>query len=168
MTKTILYLLFLSVFPLCSYAQQTAPKCHPEKSHEFDFWVGHWQVTSNGKVAGYNRIEPIMDGCMIQENWEGTQGNKGTSLNFYNPKEQRWEQFWVWRYGVPMHLKGHFRDGKMVLQGEHEGQNGKEVHRVTWTPNADGTVRQHWQKSTPNQTTWQTLFDGLYTKVESK
>ena len=34
--------------------------------------------------------------------------------------------------------------------------------RITWTPNADGSVRQHWETSTDDGKTWKTSFDGLY------
>ncbi len=33
---------------------------------------------------------------------------------------------------------------------------------ITWTPNADGSVRQHWETSEDGKT-WKTAFDGLYT-----
>lgn len=34
------------------------------------------------------------------------------------------------------------------------------TERITWTPNADGTVRQHWEQSTDGGKTWTTAFDG--------
>jgi hypothetical protein len=37
--------------------------------------------------------------------------------------------------------------------------------RVTWTPNADGSVRQLWEKSADGGATWTTAFDGLYTRA---
>lgn len=160
--------LFTLAFGLCVFGQQPPQKCHPEKSHDFDFWIGKWEVTSNGQLAGHNEIVPIMDGCAIQENWVGAAGGVGTSLNYYNPRTKQWEQFWLWRYGVPMQFKGNLEDGKMVLRSEVQTQNGKEKHRIIYTPNADGTVRQLWEKTPVDKEAWQTLFDGLYTKIASK
>lgn len=37
------------------------------------------------------------------------------------------------------------------------------LHRITWTPNADGSVRQQW-KSADSAGKWSTLFDGKYTR----
>jgi len=34
--------------------------------------------------------------------------------------------------------------------------------RITFTPRADGTVRQFWQASRDGGTTWTTSFDGIY------
>ena len=52
----------------------------------------------------------------------------------------------------------------MVLEGETRAENGQVTkHRITWTPNANGTVRQHWE-STDAKGEWSTAFDGLYTR----
>lgn len=166
MKPTFLMMMVCS-FCFVAFGQQAPPNCHPEKSHQFDFWIGHWEVTANGQIAGQNRIEPILNGCALQENWVGAQGSMGTSLNFYNPTEDQWEQFWIYRQGIPMHFKGHFVDGKMVLKAERDGQQGKEIHRIVWTPNKDGSVRQVWEKRATNNDQWQTLFDGHYRKIES-
>ena len=41
---------------------QSPAKCSDEKSHQFDFWIGEWEVYSGEQLAGHNRIEPILDG----------------------------------------------------------------------------------------------------------
>jgi len=35
--------------------------------------------------------------------------------------------------------------------------------RITWTPRADGTVRQLWETSADGKT-WSAIFDGLYSR----
>ena len=59
------------------------PGCKDSAARQFDFWVGHWRVTEHGKPAGENRIERILDGCALLENWTGAQGGAGKSLNFF-------------------------------------------------------------------------------------
>jgi hypothetical protein len=52
----------------------------------------------------------------------------------------------------------------MVLEGETHDENGVVTkHRMSWTPNADGSVRQHWESTGANGE-WTTAFDGLYTR----
>lgn len=54
--------------------------------HSFDFWVGNWSLKwtdANGKEGkGQNIIETILDGKVIQENFEAIEGQltgyKGT------------------------------------------------------------------------------------------
>lgn len=139
-----------------SLAPAAAEEPCPPEARQFDFWVGEWDVHAAGALAGRNRIEPILDGCVLQETWSGARGSAGSSLNFYNPEEQAWEQFWVWKNGTTLHLTGGLVRGAMVL--------GNETNRITWTPNADGTVRQHWQVRESPEAAWTDAFDGLYRK----
>ena len=139
--------------------------CADKKSHQFDFWIGEWNVTADGKSVGTNSIQPILDGCVLQETWSGAQGSAGSSFNFYNPQTGKWHQFWVWRNGTTLDLSGEYTEGKMVLTGDAKSQDGKpRKNRITWHYNDDGNVRQHWEQSTDAGKTWTTAFDGLYRK----
>jgi hypothetical protein len=143
---------------------QTESPCSHEKSREFNFWIGEWDVYSNGDLAGTNSIRPILDGCVLLESWSGARGSAGSSFNFYNPQSGKWQQFWVWRNGTTLELEGEYGDGKMILEGVSVGREGNEVHnRITWYDNEDGTVRQHWETRNRGET-WETAFDGLYRK----
>ena len=163
--KRSLAIVVVSVFPFGAVvaSAQSPPKCSDEKSRQFDFWIGEWEVYSGEQLAGHSRIEPILDGCVLQENWTGAQGSAGSSFNFYNPQTGRWQQFWVWRNGTTLDLEGAYTDGRMVLEGTSLDQEGESIrNRITWYDNADGTVRQHWETSKDEGSTWQTAFDGLY------
>ncbi|MFB3076453.1 MAG: hypothetical protein ACE1Y4_00450, partial [Lysobacterales bacterium] len=96
---------------------EPADACSNDKAHEFDFWIGEWDVFANGKLVGTNSIQPILSGCVLQETWSGSQGSAGSSFNFHNPKTGKWHQFWVWRNGTTLDLKGAFKDGMMILEG---------------------------------------------------
>jgi hypothetical protein len=63
-----------------------------------------------------------------------------------------------------LELAGALLEGKMVLTGEHVVRGKPTMERITWTPNPDGTVRQHWEQSTDGGKTWTAAFDGLYRK----
>ena len=39
-------------------------------NNEFDFWLGEWYLTWGENDRGINRIERIMDGAVVQENFE--------------------------------------------------------------------------------------------------
>lgn len=144
-----------------------AAPCTTAESHQFDFWLGEWEVTNpKGKRAGHSRIESILGGCAIQEHWQGAGGSDGTSLNLYNAATGQWEQFWVDNSASRLHLVGGWRDGTMVLEGRQDKPDAKtgivQRERITWTPNADGSVRQLWETSTDDGKTWAVSFDGHY------
>jgi len=171
--KYVLSLLLL--IPLLGTAQENeaagpapAAVCSTDKHRQFDFWIGDWNVSSNGQAAGTNSIRPVHNGCALQENWQGSGegGISGSSFNIYDRANDKWHQTWVDASGTLLELDGAFTDGKMVLSGERPSRDGsgKSLHRITWTPNADDTVRQLWEVSKDNGVSWSVLFDGLYEK----
>ena len=141
------------------------PACVAPEYRQFDFWVGEWDVqTPDGKLAGTNRIERILGGCVLQESWKGARGMTGHSFNTYDPGDRMWHQTWVDDRGTLLLLAGEFRDGAMVLNGATaaRGTSKAALHRITWTPNADGTVRQLWESSEDGGKSWAVAFDGSY------
>ena len=145
-----------------------AAKCAYPEARQFDFWIGHWDVHSaDGSFAGTNRIEPILGGCVLQENWNGAGGMSGTSLNAFDPATRRWHQTWMDDSGTLLLLDGVFADGKMVLSGDTPSKRmpGTTVrNRITWSPLPGGKVRQLWEASTDGGGAWTVVFDGTYTR----
>jgi hypothetical protein len=145
-----------------------AKACGTPAHRQFDFWRGTWNVTQNGKVAGTNRIEVVLDGCALLESWTGAGGTTGRSLNIYDATRELWHQTWVDSSGSLLTLEGRFVGGAMVLEGVAAPQKGAATarQRITWTALANGDVRQFWQSSTDDGRTWKTEFDGLYKRVK--
>lgn len=164
--RRLLPLIAVCLSPLL-WAQSGPPPVPPEARH-FDFWIGSWEVSANGQVQGFNRIDSILGGRVLHENYTTKGAFAGHSYNSYNAPAGRWEQFWVDNSGTVLHITGGLNeDGEMVLSGERVSPQGQAVtDRITWTPNEDGTVRQHWEVSSDGGDTWQTVFDGTYRKVD--
>lgn len=123
---------------------------------QFDFWLGEWEVQVSGKTIAHSRIERILDGCLLQENWMPFGGTEGKSWNYYEASTGQWEQLWM-SGGNLLKLHGGLKDGAMVLEGP-----GQVLSRITWTPLGDGGVRQVWTQSSDGGKTWASQFDGLY------
>ncbi len=154
--------------PVPDSAPPPPPPCSAPAYRQFDFWLGEWNVSSNGQPAGTNRIERIHNGCVLQENWQGAGagGIGGSSFNVYDQANDRWHQTWVDANGTLLQLDGGLENGSMVLSGQRPSSdgNGLTTHRISWTPNPDGTVRQLWEATRDGQT-WTVLFDGLYARA---
>jgi hypothetical protein len=167
--KPIPFLLALSIIanaPAAGAAETTAAApCAAPVHHQFDFWIGNWSVTEKGKPAGSNRIDRLLGGCALIENWVGADGSRGHSLNFYDPRRGVWQQTWVDNSAGALNLTGQFSDGHMVLTGVSidAKTHDQRIDRITWTPNRDGTVRQRWDRSPDGGQTWKVVFDGVYT-----
>jgi hypothetical protein len=142
------------------------PCLNNPKNREFDFWLGEWNVTALGQPAGSNDIQLILGGCVLFENWTSVSGTSGKSFNFYDANEDHWRQIWVDDTGGVVEFTGQFRDGVLYYTGvTHDPSSGAEMqHKLTFTPNKDGSVRQLWEQSTDQGASWQVAFDGLYQK----
>lgn len=140
--------------------------CSSAEHRQFDFWLGEWEVRgSAGRLAGKNRISQVFGGCALHEQYDTGRGYSGASFNVYDAGRKRWHQTWVDTSGTLLLLEGAFVEGRMVLEGETAGTDGSKTrHRITWTPNADGSVRQLWE-STHRAGEWTVAFDGKYTRA---
>jgi hypothetical protein len=162
----ILIVMLLSVSVAAQ--QQKTPPCSEPEARQFDFWVGDWEVHANGKVAGHNHISKIHGNCTLLEEYSAAESAyEGKSFNYYDPTDGLWHQVWVDNSGLRLSLSGSFGDGHMQLSGSRTNPKGEKVtDRITWTPSADGSVRQLWETSKDGGATWQVAFDGLYRPVE--
>lgn len=166
-------------FPLCAgtessesdeprpAAQGDRYPCKTNPKHRaFDFWVGNWDVSYQGQRAGENEIKRILGDCVLFENWQGARGSSGKSFNFYDRAQNHWRQIWVDDSGGVIEFTGEVRRGVMYYTATtHNPPNGSEIrHKLTFTPNDDGSVRQLWEQSTDGGERWQTVFDGHYVR----
>jgi hypothetical protein len=171
--RSVLFLALL--IPLALPAQQgdssapaAAAPCSAPEYRQFDFWIGQWDVTAKGQAAGTNSVRPVHGGCALHESWQGAgeNGISGGSYNIYDQANGRWHQTWVDAAGTLLQLDGGMVDGSMVLSGSRPAREGagSTLHRITWTPNENGGVRQLWEASQDDGESWSVLFDGHYTR----
>lgn len=157
---------------LITQMQRAARPCEFDDNYKaFDFWVGEWTVLTAGVPANtppaslpQNRIEKILNGCVILENWmpSPTAGG-GKSFNIYNSTTRKWEQFWVDSVGTVVHFIGEVRDGNMYYASESVGANGqKNMSKMTFFNQGPDRLRQLWERSTDGGKTWTVAFDGMY------
>lgn len=157
----------LLLMPLHGHSAAPSP-CSQPAFRAFDFWIGEWRVhDAKGAFAGTNSITSEQDGCVLIERWHSKSGRTGMSMNYYDPKLQTWNQVWV-GLGIQLQMSGKVTDGSIVMEGPllylDDGRSTRL--RGTWTPLADGRVRQHFVESADNGATWQEWFDGYYTRAK--
>jgi hypothetical protein len=134
--------------------------CATPEHRQFDFWVGRWAVYPAGqdKLIAHSLIESVYGGCGVRENWMPLKGSGGGSLNIYLPEEKRWEQFWIDSGGTRALFTGGWNGTAMVIQGKWAGP----VVRISYSKNADGSVRQFGEQSTDEGKNWAPSFDLIY------
>ena len=164
MTVLATSLMVLGLFAAEDAAPPAAPAqadCRGVEHRQFDFWIGEWEVSAQGKPAGRNTISAEQNGCVLREEWRGASGLTGTSLNFYDRGDQRWHQVWIDGRGSVLRLSGSApQPGIMVLESSPDAEGPRQ--RIRWTLRVDGVVEQHWEQSSDQGVTWTTAFLGEY------
>jgi hypothetical protein len=142
--------------------------CTSPESRQFDFWVGHWDVTPTGhpdQLVAHSLIEKLYQGCAIRENWAPLNGQDGGSLSSFVAADDVWRQTWVAAGGARAEFKGGWNGHAMVLTGVWpQPGHPTQMTRMTYTPAADGSVRQAGETSDDAGVTWSPSFDFTYRK----
>ncbi len=149
---------------------QTLPPagCDTTQGHQFDFWVGKWEVFPKAaptrKVAD-SLIEKLYAGCAVRENWMPLKGPGGGSFSAFVASEGGWRQTWISTGGFA-DFKGGFDGKSMIITGvwPQPGHPTQQT-RMTYTPLPDGSVEQAGETSDDNGKSWQPSFDFIYRKA---
>jgi hypothetical protein len=160
------------VVPWATSANAAKPVrgCTSPESHQFDFWVGHWNVYPKSHPAKHvanSLIEKLYSGCGVRENWMPLKHSGGGSLNAYDPITKHWRQFWIGSDGSSALFTGGLKGKAMVIQGVWpQPGHPNQLWRITYTPLADGSVEQAGEASNDGGKTWKKGFDLIYRKAK--
>ena len=142
----------------------TSAACSASVYHEFDFWIGDWNAFDIGATTkdARVRVDRILDGCVIHEDYQSVEGHKGESFSIYDASRKVWHQSWVTNRGQLLIIEGNLREGAMVLAGVDRTTSGNERHvRGIWKP-VDGGVRETAFTSMDGGKTWKPWFDLMF------
>jgi len=151
-------------------APQRAPTpcADAAERHRFDFWIGEWEVTTQGGTrVGSSVVQSVSGGCALLENWTSARGGQGKSLNAYNPAVGQWQQYWIGQDGNPTEFRESSWSGPSIVfraRAATTGSTPVSESRLTFTPVDSVTVRQHGEQSTDGGATWKTQYDFYYHK----
>lgn len=131
---------------------------------KFDFWVGEWDVYSQGQKIAESSITNSNGDCGILENWRPTNSNGGSSISYYDSTDKKWKQNWVANGNVSHYEEPeNYTDGDMHLVAKGNGV----WYRMIYTNDKEkDTVRQVMESSNDQGKTWTVVFDGLYKRKQ--
>ena len=129
----------------------------PSETHQFDFWLGEWDVTWGDGQRGTNRIARILDGSVIQESFDGSPSMsfRGVSLSVYSARLGHWQQTWVDTEGNYWHFLGEFKDGQMVLVTDDFIQGKPVKLRMRFYNITSQELDWNWERSDDGGKTWE-------------
>jgi hypothetical protein len=142
----------------------------PYDSALFDFWVGDWKLTwkgADGKPAkGTNRIERILGGPVIQENFADEQQSfLGTSITVYNPQQKLWHQAWADNQGSYFDFEGAVDGDKRIFHTKPREVNGATIiQRMVFYDIRHDAFMWDWEISKDAGKTWQLQWQISYAR----
>lgn len=144
-------------------AKDESPCPQPE-SRQFDFWLGEWDLTWGEDGRGTNRVTSILDGCVIQEEFDGTPSIslKGLSVSTFNPASSQWQQTWVDNSGGYLDFVGGFAEGKMILSRDARLQGKPIKQRMVFYNIEENALDWNWERSEDGGGTWQVVWQIHY------
>ncbi|MBC7401407.1 MAG: tetratricopeptide repeat protein [Mucilaginibacter sp.] len=143
------------------------------RSHDFDFWIGDWNVfsTNNKTQVGTSHIEVMAGSCALLENWTSSQAHNGKSFNYYDKQAGKWEQDWIGSGGVSdkqRYLNGEYKDGAMRFTYQSTNPNGqKQIGKFIFYNIDKDTVRQYQDLSTDDGKTYTVVYDFTYVRKKA-
>lgn len=139
--------------------------CSAPEYRQFDFWAGAWDafdLDNPTMPVARAQVDRILDGCVLREDYQGTDGHKGQSFTIYDATRKLWHQTWVTNRGELLWIEGTMQDGAIVLSGVDRAADGKERKvRGAWKP-VTGGVSEAAVTSTDGGKTWKPWFDLIF------
>jgi len=150
------------------FAAETAPEasCATAKYRQFDFWAGDWDVFDVGgsTPVAHARVDLILNGCVLREDYQGSDGHQGQSFTIYDAPRGVWHQSWVTNRGELLTIEGKFEAGAIVMTGEDRVKGA--LVRGEWKPQHDD-VRETAVTSNDGGKTWKPWFDLVFRKPDA-
>ncbi|MFN0249402.1 MAG: DUF1579 family protein [Kofleriaceae bacterium] len=156
----------------------TSKACSSSEHRQLDFWIGDWDVvvraraspTSDqwGDAKGRQKIEAILGGCAISENFfaDGPQTPwTGRSYSSWQALLGKWRQVWVDDQGGFLAFIGSVENGVMTLYGESHSKDGKAIQmRMVFLDVKPGSLRWQWQRTEDDWKTSTVMMHIAYTR----
>ena len=163
------YLLLIHITTNQLFAQNRS-NCDCAECNQFNFWVGNWKATwqdsSGNNYTGSNTINKILNGCVIEENFNGNPAisYKGKSFSVYNKNKKIWEQTWVDSRGNYMLFTGGMQDDKMILSRKVVKNNSTILQRMVFYDIVDKSFNWNWESSGDEGMNWKINWSIHYTR----
>jgi hypothetical protein len=151
--------------PSALSATERGPCAADSAIRQFDYWLGDWVISTNEKPGtAISKVYLSLDKCAIIESWSDGKGHAGENIFAYSFDDHSWRGMFVDNRGhAHVFVDGKVADGTAEFEGASRGENGEAVlNRIKIVRLDANQVKQTWEKSTDNGSTWTTVFSGAY------
>lgn len=159
-----------SVVLLCmlfSYTCVSAQLSKSEEGNQFNFWIGNWDLFANGSKFGESKVDTLLDGFAIQEDFLEFPPDPFHSINIttYNTDAKQWEQTMVDNMGHHSFFAGKFIDGKISLVRNFKNKKGEDrMQRTTFYNISRDSFDWTFDASSDGGKSWNTFYTVHYVR----
>ena len=156
-----------ALFAAPTHAQTTMTPA-TQAADLFDFWIGDWAVSWTGADgaagSGRNRIARVLDGAVIEENFEETADGKtpplkGRSLSVLEKASGVWRQAWSDNQGGFFSLTAQVDGERRMFVTDMVRKDGKEsAQRMIFHDIKKDSFTWDWEGTTDGGKTWKRLW----------
>ena len=152
-------------------AESASAPCDTAQHHQFDFWVGDWQVfdAKTNQLVGFDQVEKHSHGCIVQQNLTmltelyrrpGVAYRlAGIGVNRFDGES--WLEMWADNQWGAIVLKGQPEDGKAMVLKTITPSRNRDL-RLVWEKHPDGTVRALQYVAPAGSGKWELYGDLIY------
>lgn len=149
----------------------TAPACETPQHHQFDFWLGEWQVfdAATNQLVAFDRIEKLYEGCIVQQSMNfvtdlyrrpgATYRLAGISVNRYDG--EAWMEMWADNQWGAIALRGAPEAGAAMVLKTITPSRHRDL-KIVWEQHAEGSVRILQYVAPAGSGKWQKYGDLIY------
>jgi hypothetical protein len=136
----------------------------PPETHQFDFWLGDWDLTWADGGAGSNNITRILNGHVIQERFSASPTSPndtplhGLSLSMFDPAIGQWRQTWVDNCGNYLTFAGASAEGRLTLSTERTADGATTTYRMVFYNISSHSLDWDWERSADRGQSWELLW----------
>ena len=126
-----------------------------------DFWLGAWDVYTNGNKSADSFITKSEGGCTLHEDYRTQSGFFGRSFNYYDPKDSLYTQIWIDKFNSIIRFKEEqSREGFLIMGAT--SPSGNLVRMTYELDTTNQSVTQTMEVSNDAGKTWTPNFVGEY------
>ena len=136
---------------------------------ELEFWLGEWDASWAGG-HGTNRLERILSGRVIHEQFHGTvddggEGLRGESWSVFEPERSLWRQTWVDDQGSYFDLVGDRVEGWFAFARAAPERGPRARQRMVFRDITREAFRWTWEASDDDGATWTVRWQIAYRRT---
>ncbi len=140
-----------------------------KESLQFNFWIGKWDLYTNGSLFGESKVDTLLDGFVIQEDFVEFPPDPfhGLSWTTYNTDTKLWEQTMIDNQGHHFLFIGEFKDGAIVFLRNFKNKKGESrIQRTKFYNISQNTFDWTFDASSDDGKTWSLYYQVHYKRKQ--